>query len=275
MSGDALKKVKPGDPLRIPAAAYNRFIDAARALQGPAIKPGTRGFNLPAGIVPACNASGIDAPMGAAVELAPRSETQAQVEFVRPGQDRGAGVHGIACEPISPGRMGRVAVSGGPHRVILGEGDAPTCGQKVGPVAGTWTASTAGTPKVWTVVADPADSIATVVFSVGGEAAWARATGDAHVSWYYGSPVYQTTVEVVLLSSSGQPIGSPFTVRAARADISVGQEGCLAESADGDPVFIPVDDRDNPARPLCIQVTGTSFDPNTMRVGNIWLRGPD
>jgi len=275
MSGDALKKVRPGDPLRIPAAAYNRFIDAARALQGPAIKPGTRGSNPPAGIVPACNASGIDAPMGAAVELAPRSETEAQVEFVRPGQHGGAGVHGIACEPIPAGRIGRVAVSGGPHRVLLAEGDAPTCGQKVGPAAGGWAASTSGMPKVWTVVADPADSIATVVFSVGGGAAWARATEDAHVSWYYGSPVYPATVEVVLLSSSGQPVGSPFTVRAARADISSGQEGCLADSADGEPVFIPLDDRNDLARPLCIQVTGSSFDPDTMRVGNIWLRGPE
>ena len=29
MSGDALRKVKTGDPLRIPAGAYNAFVDAA------------------------------------------------------------------------------------------------------------------------------------------------------------------------------------------------------------------------------------------------------
>ena len=31
MSGDALRKVRTGEPLRIPAAAYNAFVDAAIA----------------------------------------------------------------------------------------------------------------------------------------------------------------------------------------------------------------------------------------------------
>jgi len=32
--GDSLKKVQPGDPLRIPSATFNAFIDAARDFQG-------------------------------------------------------------------------------------------------------------------------------------------------------------------------------------------------------------------------------------------------
>ena len=49
--GDALRKVKPGDPLAIPAEAFNAFIDAARDVQSrrlaqrqgaqPAQDPGT------------------------------------------------------------------------------------------------------------------------------------------------------------------------------------------------------------------------------------------
>ena len=31
--GDAMKKVKPGDPLILPAATYNAFVDAARDRQ--------------------------------------------------------------------------------------------------------------------------------------------------------------------------------------------------------------------------------------------------
>src|SRR5690554_6351625 len=34
MAGDSFRKVRPREPLRIPAAAYNAFIDAARAHRG-------------------------------------------------------------------------------------------------------------------------------------------------------------------------------------------------------------------------------------------------
>ena len=40
--GDTLKKVKPGDPLAIPAEAFNTFIDAARDFRYPAISGDTQ-----------------------------------------------------------------------------------------------------------------------------------------------------------------------------------------------------------------------------------------
>jgi len=170
MNGDALKKVRPGDPLHIPAEAYNRFIDAARAVRGPGIRPGASSPGPPSGVALACNASGINAPMGAAVELAPRSETQAQIEFVRPGQDGGAGVYGIACEPIPAGRIGRIAVSGGPYKLRC-HSDSISTGSPLGAQEGEWYASEVEGPKTWVALSDQDENgYARVVFSgdVGG-----------------------------------------------------------------------------------------------------------
>ena len=100
--GDDLKKVRRGEPLRIPARAYNSFIDAARAQRESAHvftrMPGPG--DLPGGTVMAFNAAGEDAPMHGLVELKPTGQTQRQVEFVKPGASGGAGVHGIAVEPV-------------------------------------------------------------------------------------------------------------------------------------------------------------------------------
>ena len=54
MSGDALRKVRTGEPLRIPAAAYNAFVDAAianraserNAIADPGRDPAQRGIVL-------------------------------------------------------------------------------------------------------------------------------------------------------------------------------------------------------------------------------------
>ena len=43
MSGNAFRKVRPGDPLVIPAAAYNKFIDVAK-MQSPGFSEGNRQF---------------------------------------------------------------------------------------------------------------------------------------------------------------------------------------------------------------------------------------
>jgi hypothetical protein len=62
MSGDYLKKVQPGEPLAIPAAAYNAFIDAARAHMDSRQDRGQepRAAFRSSGIVPIKNASGSD-----------------------------------------------------------------------------------------------------------------------------------------------------------------------------------------------------------------------
>ena len=61
--GDSLKKVKSGDPLKIPAATFNTFVDSARDhLQhqhGTGGRP-TQAFRQ-TGIVPVKNGSGADA----------------------------------------------------------------------------------------------------------------------------------------------------------------------------------------------------------------------
>jgi len=60
--GDSFQKAKAGDPLRIPATAYNAFIDAARHAQGhePDIGAGPPGAPRPAGTVTVKNDSGLN-----------------------------------------------------------------------------------------------------------------------------------------------------------------------------------------------------------------------
>ncbi len=71
MNGDNLKTVRPGDPLRIPARAYNSFVDAVRAQQerrhlfGRTPVPGVREVC----IAPGRNAAGEDAPTHGAATI--------------------------------------------------------------------------------------------------------------------------------------------------------------------------------------------------------------
>jgi len=129
--GDPFKKVKSGDPLRLPAEAYNRMIDAARALPGPGIKPGSAGDDLPDGVVLAKNVSDSNAPRGGVGHvwvhdpydyycLAPDLS----------GVSTRIATEGIALEPIAAGRAGRVAVAGGPYRCLVD--DRAQVGYRVG-----------------------------------------------------------------------------------------------------------------------------------------------
>jgi len=77
--GDHLQKVRPGQPLRIPANAYNAFVDTALAQQQRRhdVLPGARLEGLPAGVVMAHNASWQDVPWHGVVELSDRVQTDA------------------------------------------------------------------------------------------------------------------------------------------------------------------------------------------------------
>jgi len=271
VSGDDLRKVRTGEPLRIPARTYNRFIDAARAQQEGRrlFGPGQPGAAELLGIAPACNASDEDAPMHAVVELAPRSQTQGQIEFVRPGGEGGTGLYAATAEPIPAGAIGRIALSAGPHTVLVAEGESPSCGDLLGPVAGEWTASTTGNPQVWACVGgDPGDGLAAVIFVSG--------TGTVMVRALESMTSDDTPYPVRLLRVDGWLSGASFEVyRPCGIVVPADETGFLGVSADGHPVFVPSHARLNNNVGLTIEVTGTSFDPDTLGVGRIWLRGPD
>jgi len=145
-TGDTLKKVQPGDPLRIPAGAYNAFVDTARAQRqaGPGVRRGARLSEARAGWIVAYNASGEDAPWGGVVELR-AAQLYEHEEFVKPGDADGVGVYGIALAPIASGAWGRVALTGGPWRLYVYGTRGP--GDLVGPLS-AWAA---GDGILWTV----------------------------------------------------------------------------------------------------------------------------
>ena len=122
--GDTLKKVKPGDPLVIPAAAYNTFVDAAReflARQHRQAQAGT-----PSGqhncIILVRNDSGADRQRYQVLGIDwpifdPAGDEEAfrnapALSGVTPAEDDHAGKFVILAEPIASGRIGRAYAAG-------------------------------------------------------------------------------------------------------------------------------------------------------------------
>jgi hypothetical protein len=163
MSGDALRKVRPGDPLRVPAQAWNAIVDAVRAQResrhtfGRTPRPDVARAN----IAHAYNASGQTAPLHGVVDLVAPSHTESQLEFVKPGS--GSGAYGITFEPIAPGAIGLVALSGGVYEALVSGDAAP--GDRLKPVTGTWQLEKGS--GVFQAVADPKDGLVRVVFASG------------------------------------------------------------------------------------------------------------
>jgi len=144
--GPELKKVRPGDRLDIPAGDWNAAMDAARAHRqgGPMVERRRKAAGSPPGVVDAYNASAEKAPMHAMVEVCEAGQTAAQIEFCRPGERADArGRYGVTIEPIPPGSIGRIALSGGPWQVWC-PFSGVTARDTLGPLDGCWYAITGG-----------------------------------------------------------------------------------------------------------------------------------
>lgn len=138
--GDALKKVAAGEPLRIPAQAYNAFVDAAvdlrRRQQAPARDP--MRLLRQTGIVLIRNDSGEDVArfgiLGVDGPLidpkANEGEFAARIALsgVAPSLPDHRGRFVITLEPIAEGALGIACIGGVCQaKVLVGEGeDAPT-----------------------------------------------------------------------------------------------------------------------------------------------------
>ena len=163
MPGDEFKKVRPGDPLKIPARTYNALLDVARGHKerGLMFAGGSVGQRLRSCTVVAYNYQIQNAPRGAVVQLRGRIITSAQVEFCRP---TGSGeIYGIALEPIRLSHMGLIAISGGPWKIKTNVG---TVGMRLAPVADSWVAAQGSGP--WQCIEDVSGGFCRVVFSPGG-----------------------------------------------------------------------------------------------------------
>jgi hypothetical protein len=124
MAGDTLRHVRPGQPLSIPAAAYNAFVDAAFAYRQtqvainagpvpllPAEQTAVFVKNDSGGDVPRFGVLGLDAPLISPADN--ELEFAARVTFrgVLPSAST-RGRFAVLQEPLAQGRIGRAVISG-------------------------------------------------------------------------------------------------------------------------------------------------------------------
>ena len=254
---DSMKKARPGDALRIPASTYNRFIDAARAAEARAIAlRGKHGESLPTGVVVAYNASGEAAPWRGVCEISDTGETSAQVEFVKPGHEDGVGVYGILLEPIGDGKMGRIALSGGPWEVAIA---GAVTGDQLGPDDGEWT-PTAG--NLLHVVRASVDGV-TYCFFVGGAAAAAlMLLASANMT------ADDTEYACKYLEADGTQGAVVNCRRPNGIYISSADVGFLGQDSSGQNVFQPANMREEANMPLYVEIR--TDDPGG--AARIWYR---
>ena len=121
--GDVFRKVKSGDPLRIPAETFNAFVDAAQDFRNRQNAQGveTKGSAQGNTVVLVKNASGSDqerfAVLGVAAPVIspsanlPEFKNRVVLSCVTPSDDhRGRFV--VLAEPIKSGNMGRAVAAG-------------------------------------------------------------------------------------------------------------------------------------------------------------------
>jgi hypothetical protein len=122
---DPLRKVQPGQRLRIPAAAYNAFVDAARDLRSRQRSSGSDVSSSPsdqAVTVLVKNASGADVnrfgvlgisqPLFDPADSPERFKTRLVLECITPHPTFHTGKFVVAAEPIPAGKLGRAFISG-------------------------------------------------------------------------------------------------------------------------------------------------------------------
>jgi len=201
--GDAMKKVKTGDPLEIPARTFNTFVDAARAFQGRQRDQGqTPQARLPRnGIVPVKNASGadrerfdilgVDAPIFTPTDNEDSFKNQVALKGVIPTEADHAGRFAILLEPLKTGAIGLACVQGVcPVKVSVEDEDHPCADVNDGQVGSLksglsgaafilWKES--GTGEKWAVVklgvpSDPFGSLFAVLVTKDGGVAGDAAT---------------------------------------------------------------------------------------------------
>ena len=126
-----IEKVKSGNKLRIPAEAYNSFVDAAEAHKASMFKqspgkdtPGDNlilvknnsGYNVETG-----DTLGIDGPIFTPDENLTEFKYNFALKGVRPTKENHAGKFVVTAEPIAKGKIGRAYLSGiCPARVYIG-----------------------------------------------------------------------------------------------------------------------------------------------------------
>ncbi len=120
MAGDPFKKVRPGERLKIPAAAYNGFVDAARMARGLHSAAGVPHWRH-SGLVTVKNITEDDQPRFAALEIngplfTPEENLHEFCDYVGFKAKTPTGLYlghfVVLAEPIPAGGIGAATVSG-------------------------------------------------------------------------------------------------------------------------------------------------------------------
>lgn len=120
---DTLTKVRPGQPLRIPAAAYNAFVDAAKAARGVTqdtardaqreqIRALTPIKNTGAVTIPRLGVLGVDGPLFLPSDAPESFKRRVALTGSTPSEASHLGKFVIALEPIAPGAIGMACAAG-------------------------------------------------------------------------------------------------------------------------------------------------------------------
>ncbi|MCG3181833.1 MAG: hypothetical protein BIFFINMI_04268 [Phycisphaerae bacterium] len=253
---EAIRKVKPGDPLRIPAAAFNAFVDAAEDLrrrqhdQSAGVQP----VGSQTVIVPIKNNSGgdlgrfavlgIDGPIFTPADSEDGFKNRIALVGVAPADPTHLGRFAILTEPIANGKIGQAAVAGvcvakvdvqAEDDGFADIGDGSTASLTCGPSgAATILWKESGTGEKWAIVR----------FGGGGGAGllWGKAIDD----WSSGNTVSmhpcdpdggnedaEKTITGYLISPTG---GAP-----AAANVSAGDVLAYLPFGDGEGVILNAD----------------------------------
>lgn len=161
-----MKRVRPGERVRIPARGMNRILDATEAVERSGAIAGStpKGWVQPGGTVFAANASGAFRGLGTPVSITGVGPSGC-AEFSLAGASGAAGPYAILLQPIAAGEVGLVAVTGGPWQVDVS--GTVAAGDRLLPTEGQPYAEVDDNGPLMALSAD-ADGQSWAVFAAGG-----------------------------------------------------------------------------------------------------------
>jgi len=171
-----MRKVQPGDPMRIPAGTFNAMIDAARAeaMRSTGERPGGSPLGRSSySAADVLNETGEDIPLGAVVfyhTWHPEDGAEGGYYEAAKPHDADVGVlehpfQGIALEPIPDDTIGQIATTGGPVLALYDPGVDPMLpGVMCGFTDDEWYLAPVGYKKRYMTWANGTDGMVPVVF---------------------------------------------------------------------------------------------------------------
>ena len=183
-----MEKVTAGSPLRIPAATFNSFIDAAQAVKDMQSKTSVQKKNTNSGLIVIENNSGgdleaydilgIDDPI-----TTPTTDENRFCEYVAfggstPDETKHIAKWALLLEPVASGEVGRAAVNG-VFPVKINVIDENHTHVEMSDGSSTLDSTFFGSAKILWKESGTGDKWATIVFPVSGEVFLWQATADA------------------------------------------------------------------------------------------------